>query len=385
MKICGIICEFNPFHNGHKYLLEQVRELSHCDYLICIMSASFTQRGDICIADKYVRAKHAVFGGADCVLELPVSFAVAPAEIFAKGAIKILSNIPHLNTLAFGCERANHDLILSSAKLLLNETAEFKEILNCNLNDGESFIKSYQMAFERCGGCSNLLTQPNNILAIEYTKTILRNKVNIDILPIKRIGSGYGDRELKDNYSSASAIRANFLSPAIKGNVPDYVFSDLKDFSKQQNLYESYLKLILSRTNAEDLKRIYGCSEGLENALKSLENEDFCEIIAKLTSKRYSSSRIKRILCANFLNLYQDDCERYLGSELYLKPLAVKKDCADKILSILSASEYPTVTSGSDKLKLNEAAKECKRSDDFAYAQWQQITGYNSKDKILII
>ena len=116
MEICGIICEFNPFHNGHKYLLERAREITLCDYLICVMSGNFTQRGEICVLDKYTRAKHAILGGADCVLELPAAFSVAPAEIFARGAVKLLAAVPHLNSIAFGSENADKDGILSDRK-----------------------------------------------------------------------------------------------------------------------------------------------------------------------------------------------------------------------------------------------------------------------------
>ena len=100
MKILAIICEFNPFHNGHRYLLEKAKKLSGADAVLCIMSGNFTQRGEICVLDKYTRAKHAILGGADCVIQLPAPFAVAPAEIFAKGAIKILSSIPEVAFLA---------------------------------------------------------------------------------------------------------------------------------------------------------------------------------------------------------------------------------------------------------------------------------------------
>ena len=257
MKICGIICEFNPFHNGHEYLIKKAKELSGCDVVICIMSGCFTQRGDICIADKFLRAKHAVLSGADCVLELPSPFAVAPAEIFAEGAVKILSAIPRIDTLAFGCESCTAEDFFTAAQILLNESANFKKILNNKLSSGESYIKSYITAFGAVGGNTEILSRPNNILGTEYAKSILKHNLKIKLLPVERVGSSYNDCGLKHNFSSASAIRCNLSSPLVKNNLPEYVFNDLNCFFGNTQKYEDYLKLILSRTEAKDLNKVY--------------------------------------------------------------------------------------------------------------------------------
>ncbi len=388
MKICAIICEFNPFHNGHKYLIEQAKALSDCDKILCIMSGSFTQRGEICVMGKFDRARHAVLCGADAVIELPVAFAVAPAEIFAKGALKILSSVPEVCALAFGCECGNKTDILKAAKILLNESEIFKNMLEKALESGESYIKSYEKAFETAGGKQGLLSSPNNILAVEYTKAILRSGKNIEILPINRVGAGYNDSEIITNFSSASAIRKNTASPLIKDNVPDCVFKDLTDFTEESKRFCEYMRLILTRTQAETLKNIYGCGEGLENKLKSLENLPFEEIIDSATGRRYSSARIKRILCANFLGLYQSDCERFLKSPLYIKPLAVKQQCADELLSALAKSEYPLITKGRDKLIIDNYARKCLSLDEFSYAQWRLIAqkhGLNNSESMILV
>ena len=170
MKFLAIICEFNPFHNGHAYLIKRAKELYACDGVICIMSGNFTQRGDICVLDKYTRARHAILGGADCVIQLPSPFAVAPAEIFASGAIKILSSIPEITAVAFGCENDDKEKFIRAAELLIDESESFKNALNENLARGESYIKSYAAAFCGCGGNEELVTNPNNILALEYVK-----------------------------------------------------------------------------------------------------------------------------------------------------------------------------------------------------------------------
>lgn len=382
MKILAIICEFNPFHNGHRYLIEQAKETTRCDAVLCIMSGSFTQRGEMCVLDKYTRAKHAVLSGADCVIQLPAAFAVAPAEIFAKGAIKVLSSIPDVSLLAFGCEHGSNQSFIRAAASLSDEPEKFKSILTDKLSEGESYIKSYAAAFTACGGDGNLITSPNNILGLEYAKAILNAKANIDIVPIKRIGSGYKDDAIKNNYSSASAIRANIDSTQIKSNVPKHVFEDLQNARKGD--YEAALRHFLFNADINNMKRIYGCTEGLENKLKSLVNLPTDEIIKGATSRRYSSSRIRRILCANALELYRDDCEKYLNGGLYIKPLAVDKRKADDILSTLAKSSYPVVTGINDE-RLYETAKRCFATDANEFAFYNMLTGSDNKDYMIIV
>lgn len=371
MRICGIICEFNPFHNGHKYLLQRAKELSGCDKILCIMSGSFTQRGDICVSDKFMRARHAILCGADGVIELPVAFSVAPAEIFARGAIKILNSIPEVTTIAFGCESAKTDFI-KAAILLNEESGQFKTVLSEKLAAGESYIRSYAAAFEACGGEKDLLSRPNNILGVEYAKAILKLKSKIQILPIERIGAEYGDTELKSNFSSASAIRNNPNNPLIRDNVPDCVFADFKDFAEENSRFEELLRFKLLQSTPEKLQKIYGCSEGLENKLICSTSLPFGEIIESATARRYSASRIKRILCANLLDLYRDDCESYLQSTLYIKPLAVKKDDA-QILSALSKSEFHVIMKQRDLNNLSQTAQKCFKTDKNAYKIWKFI------------
>ena len=140
------------------------------------------------------------------------------------------------------------------------------------------------------------------------------------------MGAAFNDGEIKQNFSSATAIRKNLSSPLVKDNIPDFVAGDLTDFSAENARFENYLRLILSRTTTEALKPIYGCGDGLENVLKALQTLPYREIVSGATSKRYPSARIKRILLAKLPRLYREDCEKYLSSELYLSPLAVQKE-----------------------------------------------------------
>lgn len=373
MKICTIICEFNPFHNGHKYLLERARFLSGCDFLVCVMSGSFTQRGEIAVLDKFTRARHAILGGADAVLELPTAFSVAPAEIFGAGAVKICSSLAEADTLAFGSERGDQDSILNAARILSDESEEFKIALERGLSAGESYIRAYNAAFESVGGERGLLSSPNDILGVEYAKAILRSGAKLHILPIKRVGAEHGDGKLGGKISSATAIRNNLGDDDVANSVPDFVFSDLKKSTAAEN-FKLVERMDLLRATADGLEKIFGCTEGLSNALITAAKEgDFDKIVQKCTSKRYSAARINRILCANSLGSYESDCRDMLAAPLYLRPLAVNEKVKDEIFSALSKSDFPLITRGRDREKLSPAARRSIENDDAAYSIWQAL------------
>lgn len=385
MKICAIICEFNPFHNGHKYLIGRAKEITGCDFILCVMSGSFTQRGDVCILDKITRAGHAIKGGADCVLELPAAFCAAPADIFARGAVNILSAVPEVTSLAFGCETPDADFY-GAAQLLIQESTQFKATLQQGLSGGDSYIKSYANAFAACGGDRRLLECPNNVLGVEYAKAIVRSGANIRLVPVGRMGAPYGDNALRDGFSSAGAIRAHLHEPAVRDSVPPYVWEDLKNVGDIEAAYRQAARCKLFFTPQEQLKRVSGCGEGLENALKGLQNLAFDEIIEKATSRRYSSARIRRILCANLLQVYEADSKRYLSAALYLRALAVKKQSADGILPLLAQSAFLLIADGGAAVRpLSAAAAQCLAGDAYAHALFSFLAKRNIKDNMVII
>ena len=210
MKICFAVCEYNPFHNGHLYHLEYIRKKLNPDYVVIVMSGNFTQRGEIAAMDKYTRAIHAVKAGADAVIELPTVFATANAEIFAKGAIKLINYCSGEKILCFGTESGEKTKIISTASALLTESKEFKKLYKEELKTGVTAIKAKCNALEKLNIENldfDLLKSPNNILGIEYAKAVIQSKADIDLQPIIRKGAGYNDEVLYDEISSASAIR----------------------------------------------------------------------------------------------------------------------------------------------------------------------------------
>lgn len=361
MKICAIICEFNPFHNGHAYLLERARKLSGCDFVLCVMSGQFTQRGDMCRTDKYLRAKHAVSCGADAVIELYAPFAVAPAEIFARGAMKEICRLDGEITLAFGCESGTAEEFLKAAALLCDESEQFKSFLNESLDGGESYIKSYRRAFEKCGGSGELLSSPNNILGVEYAKAALKSGRKIELLPIKRVGSGFSDDTLNANFSSAAAIRKNADSAALSGNMPECSLNDFLASPDREERFKTLAADMLFLGDRENIRRVYGCGEGLENRLKKLSEggSDYDGIVAQASGKRYTQARIRRILCAHLLGLYQSDTEKFLESPVGCRVLAIKKAVADKLLPLL---------------KPEDDASGCGLLTTRAYALWRHLS-----------
>lgn len=332
MNICAIICEFNPFHNGHAYLIESAKRLTGCDAVLCIMSGSFTQRGEMCILDKFVRARHAIYSGADAVIELPAPFAVAPAEIFARGAIKILSSVEGVNSLCFGCEDiADFGAV---AEKLIDEDGDFREKLRSSLDNGAGYASAYSRAF---GEDAALLSSPNNILGIEYAKANIREGANLALYPVKRMGSGYHDDQLHGQFASAKAIRGNLSDTKTSEFVPEYVAKDLKNAEDRTERYHQLAADKLFFADKKHLSEIYGCTEGLENRLKNMcLGTTFEEILQKCTGKRYSTTRIRRILCANLLSLDRNCADRALKKQIPIKVLAVRKSMADNLLPLLN-------------------------------------------------
>ena len=364
MKICGVICEYNPFHNGHKYMLEQAKAKSGCDFLICIMSGNFTQRGELAVNDKFTRAEYAVRGGADAVIELPAAFAVSPAELFAKGGIKLLTSLPCFDCLAFGAESGSAENFFATAKALSEETKELKSAIKEKLKAGYSPVFARAEAIKELdipNVDTNLINSPNNILGIEYQNALFYFESGARILPIPRVGAGYSESKLHNIYSSAAGIRLAAQKKkfrAVKKNVPEYVFKDAKAFVSPESYKKIAVYSVISKPACE-LKKIVDCTEGLENRIQALakDNPDYDILIDKITSKRYITSRIKRIFASSVLNITDELIRQSLKSRLYLKVLAVNKERAADILAALKTSEFPLITRKSDLSSLSKAAQ----------------------------
>ncbi len=244
---------------------------------------------------------------------------------------------------------------------------------------GDSYIKSYAAALSLCGGNEELVSSPNNLLGIEYCKAILRGKKRIDICPIKRVGESYSSDEICGEFSSANAIRSNASSPLLRRCMPDYSYYDFIASTDKTARFEQLAADRLFACNTEDLKRIYGCTEGLENRLKKLVADNgYSGVVEGACSKRYTRARIKRILASNLLGLYADETEEFLKAELPLKLLAVKKERADEILPVLTREG-----------NASPIVQKCEEITSRAYSLWSYLNlpskRLNPNEKMILV
>ena len=300
MSITGIICEYNPLHLGHKKQLDTVKAAIPDGGIVCLMSGNYVQRGTPAVFDKTIRAKAAILAGADLVLELPVTAALSSAEGFAAEGVRILSGF--CDYLSFGAENADISHLMDLAKALLSK--EFPDTLRAQLKKGLSFPAARQFALESMGIDANVLTLPNNILAVEYCKAILAQNAAIQPMVIDRQGS-YHDTMPDPENPSATALRQLLEQGADwKQYVPDTVCFENATIHKLQNAETAILARLWTMTDEEFEALPYG-SEGLwrklMHAARSSASVD--DIIDKTKSKRYTHTRIDRMILCAFLGI----------------------------------------------------------------------------------
>lgn len=370
MKICFLVAEYNPFHNGHLRHVEHIKNDLGAEKIIVIMSGNFTQRGEIAVLDKYTRAKHAIIAGADMVIELPTVFANGNAETFAKGAIGIISALGVDGGLCFGVESGEKDEYLRLARALNNESKEYKGALKQYLDGGVSLAKAKFLALkDTSDGKFNeeLISSPNNILGVEYTKAILSAGAKLEIFPFER-NSCHNEIKLTKGFTSASSIRNALLlkqKKKVKGCVPKFVFKDLQNLSCS---FDNMLLTALLTSSTEKLKNLPDCTEGLENRIKALskDNLDLEQLIDKIATKRYTKSRIRRILVSNLLGITNDVVSEALSAKLYAKILAVNESDKELISTLASTSSIPLLTRKSDVVNLKKTAEKIFKIDTLA-------------------
>ena len=359
MNITGIITEYNPFHNGHKFHLEESKKQTKSDGTICIMSGNFVQRGGPAIIDKWKRTEMALNNGVDLIIELPTFYAVSSAEFFAKGAVSILNSLNIVNNLFFGSEIGDAKALSEIAKVLVSEDERFQNILKENLSLGLTFAKAREKSlieYLNSSEINNIITSSNNILGIEYIKAILKLNSSINPVALKREGSNYNDKSLSQTFSSATSIREVLKNTSniedLKNIIPleSYeVFSKLQEQDYRFTFEEEMFKYINYKiqTNCVNFNNLYEVTEGLDNKIiKEISSSNSLhEFILKIKSKRYTYSKISRILTHIYLGLDNDDFKDIANeNNLYVRVLGFNKT-GREILSLIKAnSSIPLIT-----------------------------------------
>ena len=309
MKTVGIICEYNPLHLGHQKQIDRIRaDFGEETAIVCAMSGNFVQRGTPAIIDKSVRAQAAVSCGADLVLELPVTTALSSAEGFAAGGIRVLS--PLCDTLCFGAETANKDILISVAQALLSDS--FPPLLRSELDTGKSFPAAREAALGRMGVKSDILSQPNNTLAVEYCKAILSQGAAMEPYPIHRQGSYHALSVDVDNPSATAVRNLMLISHNWKSCVPQAARTVLEGAALHS--ISAGEKAILARLRTmtdEAFEALPYGNEGLwRKFMHAARRENTLEeIIAATKSKRYTRTRLDRMVMCAFLGISAEDLQ----------------------------------------------------------------------------
>lgn len=389
MKICACIAEYNPFHLGHLKHIDYMKTTLNAEKIVVIMSGNFTQRGEPALLDKFTRARHAVLSGADAVIELPTVFATANAELFAKGAIHVLSGLNVSGGLCFGVESGDKNAYLNLANAMNDESKEFKKALKEHLQSGVSLAKAKFETVKALGDerfDEDLISSPNNVLGLEYTKAILNAKCDLEIFPMLRDGD-HNDKTLKKGITSATSIREAVKSGTIKKtkkSMPPYVYLDLDGYP---TAFDKMIMSSIITTSAEDISKICDCTEGLENRIKALvkDNRTVEELVEKVSTKRYPQTRIRRILTSTLLGIKKDFIDDCLSSPLYAKVLAVNSNSKDIIAELAEKSSIPVLTRKSDCSNLKKTAEKCFNIDVLASDLYSLATGKKMNEHQMII
>lgn len=376
MKVVGIIAEYNPFHNGHQYQIEEVRKRTEADYIIVAMSGNFLQRGVPALCDKYSRTRMALSCGADLVLELPSVWATASAEYFAAGGVNLLKNTGVVTHLGFGAESDDLDILRDVAKILKKEPPIYREVLEEQLKNGRSYPIANEIAVTLAvtahtprGYCreriSPILSNPNNILATQYLKFLPKN---ITPVLIPRKGAAYHDTNIDTDLPSATAIRQTILSEGggrtLETSMPKAALSILQHCATDKALVNASdisdilgYKLLMSQKNG--YADFADCNEDLSNKISNHLNEytDFENFCQLLNSKDMTYARISRVLLHILLDIKQSDyvSGKRLGYAPYLRVLGFRKDASELLSAIKKEASVPLITKVADAASILDA------------------------------
>lgn len=381
MRINGIIAEYNPFHNGHRYQLTESLRRTDAEYTVIVISGNFVQRGAPALVDKFRRAEMALLNGADLVLELPALYATASAEFFATGAVALLNQLNVVTDLCFGSECGDAQLLRQIAEILAEEPKAYSQSLKHYLRQGLSYPNARNEAliqnYPFLGQHKNVFSSPNNILGIEYIKAIIRSKSTLNPVTVQRTGAGYHSRLPEENDCSALAIRQALYAGTddsfLKNNMPEEAARVLSEQLAKTGLVRSndfsdilYYKLVMEKNHGYD--KYLDVSSDLSDRIKARLDEfrgfdNFCDL---LKTKEMTYTRISRCLLHIMLNIKKADMDKanILGTAPYARVLGFRKIASPLLSEIKEHSAIPLLTKLADADELlDKSARDMLHQD----------------------
>ena len=387
MNVIGIIAEYNPFHNGHAYQIAHVKKNLHADYIVVAASGDYVQRGEPALLDKYTRARMALSSGADLVLELPVLWSTASAELFADAGISLFEKTGCVNGICFGAESGDLALLRRIADVLADEPAALKASLKRNLKSGNTFPKAREAALlsyfadaaDQDGALpvsTETLSSPNNILALEYLKSLRRRASSITPYLLKREGAAYHETSIRSGASevpaSASAIRHTLFAGGAGASedsadgilhhaMPQEALSILQDYRADFPLlcaddFSGILGYLLLSSSATQLARTADSSPEFANRMQNQlpYYTSFSSFASRLKSKEMTLTRINRILLHSILGITSSDyaCGNALDKIPYLRILGFRESAAPLLAALKASAAVPLITRPSQAPKL---------------------------------
>ena len=351
MKTAAVICEYNPFHNGHKHHIERTKSDFGATHIAAVMSGNFTQRGDVAIFDKFTRAKTALENGADLVLELPVCASLGSAEQFAAGAVNIINSLNCVNLLSFGSECGDIELLKETAGAVVfaEQTNEFYGMMRRGLAYPGALVKTIEKYYD--DDIIKTLSAPNNTLAVEYLKALAETGSAAEPVTIKRRGAEHDSDKIGNNTASASLLRNMIINGKDVSSLTPCVFP--KEYADISRL-ETAILFKLRTMTAREIGNAPNVLHGLENRIYKTVRaaRSLSELMVLLKTKRYTLARLRRIVLCCFLGITKNDAKQ---KPAYIRILGMNT----KGREILAAAKpsLPVDASLSALMKHNEACK----------------------------
>lgn len=386
MNATGVVVEYNPFHNGHKFHLDESKLVTEADLVVAVMSGNFLQRGEPALVSKWARTKMALAQGVDIVLELPYVYATQHAEVFAKGAISILNQLG-IQSLCFGSEAGDINEFYSLLTFINQQNTTYNIYIHEKLKKGYSYPKALALAFKELNNHEQILdlSLPNNILGYHYIKAIHEQAANIKPYTIMRKNTHYHDKEIPTHsIASATSIREKLVNQngdlsSIRHVVPETTYHELINFSEQYESFQNwerlfpYLKFKIMTSSLSQLAEIYEAEEGLENRLVSSIKEatSFLDMMKKMKTKRYTWTRLQRFCLHALTNTTKEEMKHVNENCPYIRVIGMSITGREYMNQRKKQLDVPLVSTVS---KTKHPFLEIENRSTFCYS-----LGYNSK------